>query len=476
MKRFGGFRPKGASLLVLLFIVGISTACSTGNNSGNNAPTTDSTKTSEASTNTAAETKEEEPKIVEIRVWDKPAPDASTKAVSEELFAKFEETHPHIKVIHEDETQTREKFMAAVAGGEQPEVFRPAFPDMQGYVQAGIVADLTDLVNNSPDKANFIDGAFDMATVDGKIYGIPNNMYTTGLYYNKKLFANAGIKNPPATWEEFAETAKAVQAANPGTFGFDILGMDWGDWHFEYYVWQAGGDLTELQPDGTVKLKFTSDATVKALQYYKDLKWTHKIVQSNVLQSYEENNKDFYTGKTAMILGASDGFGAYVGKGMDPNDIGFAPYPVGPAGVGPSQAGGQFWSISPKATPEQKQAAFEYIMFMMSPESQEAILQFRKDNGLGINPLNVLKVVDTSKYIDGLPADFVAGIQKAAEHQQLEYYLKSQLSPYIVKPIQKILLDKNADPLTELKAAEALAQKEVIEKYNKDILSGAKSS
>ncbi|MFC3797960.1 extracellular solute-binding protein [Cohnella sp. GCM10012308] len=470
MKRYRGSKQKGAAMLTMSLAFGMLAAC--GSNNGDDPaaqPTDQSSASAPAATNSTAPSKEAA--IVEIKVWDKPAPDASNKAVTEELQAKFDDAHPNIKVIHEDETQTSEKFLAAVAGGEQPEVFRPSFPKMQEYVQAGIVADITDLVSASPDKDRFIDGAFNMATRDGKIYGVPFTMYSTGVYYNKKLFANAGIASLPTTWDEFAATAKTVQEKNPGTVGFDILGMDWGDWHFEYYVWQAGGDLTELQPDGTVKLAFTSEAAVKALQYYKDLKWTHQVVQSNVLQSYEENNKDFYSGKSAMILGASDAYNAFVSQGMDPNEIGFMPYPVGPAGVGPSQVGGSFWAISPSASPEKRQAAFEYIMFMSSKETIESRLQFNKDNGLGVNPFTVVKDVDPTNYIEGMPTDFLSAIRKAAETQQLEYYLKSSLSPYVVKPIQKILLDKNADPLTELKAAEQLAQKEVIDKYNKDILS-----
>jgi multiple sugar transport system substrate-binding protein len=470
MKRYKGSTHKRAALLTMSLAFGLLTACGSGNG---NDPAAESAATPAGNTpaaeNTAGPSKEAA--IVEITVWDKPAPDAATKAVAEELQAKFDAAYPNIKVTHEDETQTPEKFLAAVAGGEQPDVFRPSFPKMQEYVQAGIVADITDLINASPDKDRFIDGAFNMATRDGKIYGVPLSMYSTGVYYNKKLFETAGITSLPATWDEFAATAKTVQEKNPGTIGFDILGMDWGDWHFEYYVWQAGGDLTELQPDGTVKLNFTSEATVKALQYYKDLKWTHKVVQSNVLQSFEENNKDFYSGKSAMILGASDAYNTFVGQGMDPSVIGFMPYPVGPAGVGPSQVGGSFWAISPSATPEKRQAAFDYIMFMSSKEAFETRLQFNKDNGLGVNPFTVVKDVDTSNYVEGMPADFLSAIRKAAETQQLEYYLKSSLSPYVVKPIQKVLLDQNADPLTELKAAEQLAQKEVIDKYNADILS-----
>lgn len=467
MNRHGG-KKIGVSLLILLLFGSIMAACSSSTDSNENTAAGNQPE----QTNNGTQKEAEQPQTVEITVWDKPAPDSPNKAVREAIQAEFDKAFPHIKVTHEDETQTKEKFMAAVAGGEQPTVFRPSFPDVPVYIQSGIVSDISDLFNNHPDKDQFIEGALSIITKDDKIYGVPNDMYATGLYYNKKLFENAGVTSPPKTWDEFVDTAKKVMEANPGTIGFDILGMDWADWHFEYYVWQAGGDLTERQPDGTVKLTFTSEPSVTALQFYKDLKWTHKVVQSNVLQSYEENSKDFYTGKAAMILGASDMFFGFVANGMDPNDIGFAPYPVGPAGVGPAQTGGSFWAISPTATPEQRQAAFEYIMFMMSKENREKELQFNVDNGLGVNPLTVRKDIDMSKYAVSMPSDVIDGINQAAENVQLEYYLKGQLSPYIVKAIQKVLLDENANPLAELEAAQELAQKEVVNKFNNDVLSG----
>ncbi|SFT04214.1 extracellular solute-binding protein [Paenibacillus sp. BC26] len=414
--------------------------------------------------------------IIEITAWDQPAPDDPGKPFIESRFKLFEELHPNIKVKHVEAFQTnvREKFMTAVAGGEGPDVMEQPFPDMQLYMQKGIAADITDLMNRSPDKSRFIDGAFDLAMKDGRIYGIPSFMYSSGLLYNKSMFKNAGIVSPPKTWDEFAEAAKKVQQHNPDTIGFDILGMDWADWHFEYYVWQAGGDLTELQPNGTVKLMFSSEAAVKALQYYKDLKWTHKVTQKNVVQDYNENLRDFYTGRSAMILGSSDSFGNFLKQGMKAEDIGFTPFPVGPSGRAPSQVGGNFWMLNPKSTPEQQKAAFEYAMFFLSKEHMEAWAQFCLDNGFAINPLSIVKDFDVTKWVKDLPPDYVAAVQATAKDKHLEYYLKSSLSSYLVKPIQRILLDPSADPATELKAAEALAQKEVIDKYNSDILAGSK--
>ncbi|REE91578.1 ABC-type glycerol-3-phosphate transport system substrate-binding protein [Paenibacillus taihuensis] len=419
-------------------------------------------------------TPEETAEPIEIVAWDEPSPDDISKPIVERMFARFEELHPNIKVQHVDANQTsdREKFLTSVAGGEQPDISRAAFPDIMVYMERGMAADITDLVDAFPQKNDFVDGSFDLVNRNGRIFGIPYEIYWTGLFYNKKLFSQAGIEGPPDTWDKFADAAERSMAANPGTTGFDILGMDWADWHFEYYVWQAGGDLTEKLSDGTVKLLFTSEPVKKALQYYKDLKWKRMVVQKNVVQDINENNKDFYTEKTAMILGSSYGFGEFLSKGMPAEDIGFAPFPKGPADVAPSQIGGSYWMFNPHASPEQLKAAVEYAMFFMSKEASDMYASWALEKGIVMHPLSVLKRANSSEYTGGLPDDYVKAVRGAVKDSRPEYFLKAVLSPYLVKAIQQVLLDPQADPLTELKKAQSAAQREVVDKYNADVRGG----
>lgn len=449
------------------------TASACGGATGSDAPASAS-PAAQASASTAEGTaKPVSAQTVEITIWDKPHADDVTKPFIESQFAAFEAKYPNIKVTHVEPTKEkeREQFMTAVAGGKQPDAYRSAYPDMESYVKQGIAADITELWQANPDKGNYLPSSLNAATSNNKVYGVPNEMYVTGLLYNKKLFNEAKIDPAAALkdWNSFGEAAQKLTDPAKGQYGFAILGMDWADWHFEYYVWQAGGDLTEKQADGTAKLTLTSDATVKALQYYKDLKYKYKATQKNVVQSYDDNNKDFYTGHAAAMVGASDSFRSLLPKAMDINDIGFSALPAGPSGQSPAQVGGNYWIVNPKASKEKQQAAFTYASFFTSKEYQEKYLQFLRDNGIFPNLLTVRTDVDITKYVQGLPNDIVTNVQTAAKNTHLEYFLKSRLSPYVVKSIQKVLLDEKADPLTELKDAQELAQKEVIDKYNSEI-------
>lgn len=467
-KRFG-MSKLGAIALVPALSVMVA-ACSSG--------TTNNGGTAAVHSPSAASTESQQPvnePLVEITVWDQVNPDDIEKSLADELHKGFEEMYPNIKVNHElppSGSSDREVFVTAMAGGTGPDAYGVTyFPVIEDWVKQGFALDLTEYWNGFAEKDQYLESAMEGATIDGKVYGVPNFMYTMGLLYNKKLFQEAGLdpNKAPANWDEFAEYAQKLTNVEKNQYGYAILGMDWADWYFEYYVWQAGGDLTTRNEDGTVTLDFTKEPTVQALQYYKDLKWKHKVVQNNILQSFDDNKADFFQERAAMILFGSDGFAQLVHNGIDLNDIGYAPLPVGPAGISPSQTGGQYWIVNPKTSPEKQDAAFKYMTYMTSKETFEKQLAFRNENGVMPNLLSVRNDVNPSEFVDNVPAELVAGVREAAQVTQLEYFLKERLSPYAVKAIQKVLIDENADPLTELKAAEELAQREVADPYNIEI-------
>jgi multiple sugar transport system substrate-binding protein len=461
---------KKAISIGLIAIMSVMAACgSTGDNKP--AESAGGNATAPAKTNPPGETD----KQVTITVWDKSPDDDVFKPVLDEIFAEFDATHPHIKVNHVASppgTSVNEVFMTANAGGEGPDAFHnTSFPDIRDWVKAGVVQDLSSYWNDYADKEQYLPSAMEQATIDGKVYGVPADMYLMGLMYRKDLFREAGLDpdSPPRDWEEFAEVAQKLTNPDKKQYGYALLGMDWADWFFEYYVWQAGGDLTTKNEDGTIALDFTKEPTVTALQYWHDLKWKYKVVQSNVAQNFDDNKQDFFQKRAAMMLGASDWFGDFAANGVSLDDVGFSSLPAGPSGQAPSQVGGRYWIINPKSEKEKQDAAWEYIVYINSKEVRDKLNTFRLDNGIMPNLLSTRKDVNPLEFTSNVPQDLVANVQKAAEVTQLEYALKSRLSPYIVPAIQKVLLNENADIAAELKDAEDKAQREVVGPYNAEI-------
>ncbi|MCC3376542.1 extracellular solute-binding protein [Cohnella sp. REN36] len=468
---YGTIGKRTLAAFVAASLLALASACGGSGGSNDAGPSEGSASSVQPSASADGSTGESGG-TVEITVWDQPTPEDPTKSLKEQLFADFDKANPNIKVTHEampQGTNDREVFVTAMAGGNGPDAYHMAhFPIIGDWVGQGLALDLTPYWEGYADSGQFIDSSMAAARIDGKVYGVPNDMYVTGLFWNKKLFKAAGLdpNKPPSNWDELVSMGKQLTDSAKKQYGITLLGMEWADWWFEYYVWQAGGDLTELQTDGTVKLTFTSEPAVTALQFYKDLKWKHKIVQNNVLQSYQDNMNDIYQGRAAMSNGASGSFGDFAANGLDLNDIGFAPYPVGTSGKGPGQIGGAYWILNPKSSKAKQDAAWKYVTYMVSKETKDRMLQFQSDNGIFPNLLSVRKDVDPSQFTQNVPQDLVEGVNKAASDTHLEYYLKERLTPYVVKAVQKALTDQNADPATLLQAAQDAAQKEVVDAYN----------
>jgi multiple sugar transport system substrate-binding protein len=84
-----------------------------------------------------------------------------------------------------------------------PDTITLAYPVVQGTVQKTVVPELrtTNSLTLKQLKDNFVDVvSHDVILSDGKIYGLPLSIDTLALYYNKDLFNNAGISQPPAYW------------------------------------------------------------------------------------------------------------------------------------------------------------------------------------------------------------------------------------------------------------------------------------
>ena len=128
----------------------------------------------------------------------------------------FMEKNPDISVTVEtipwDDYWT--KLQAAAQGGDMPDIVVMHPDEVENYASGGMLMDLTDVLDGeTANRSSFPDYVIEDFTVDGKNYGIPKDIGTMGLFYNKDLFDAAGIAYPTSdwTWDDLMAAAEQLR-------------------------------------------------------------------------------------------------------------------------------------------------------------------------------------------------------------------------------------------------------------------------
>ncbi|WP_416904668.1 extracellular solute-binding protein [Micromonospora echinospora] len=143
------------------------------------------------------------------------------------------------------------KLTTATQAGSPPDLFQSwGGGVLKQQVDAGLVRDLTDDVR--PWIDTLLPAAVQPFTVDGKIYGVPFDVGMVGFWYNKDLFASAGVTAAPTTWAGLLDAVRKLKAA--GTVPIALAGKEkWpGHYYWAYLAMRIGGlgALQQAAKDG----------------------------------------------------------------------------------------------------------------------------------------------------------------------------------------------------------------------------------
>ena len=423
----------------------------------NNAAGDAVTSGTEATSQTATD---KEP--VELTIWTSSRNQDDWAVAMEEQFLT---EHPWItlnKVVKEGDPGN--EFYQGVASGTAPDLVRCSFTMMDSYIASGILEPLNTYTESWDEWGNFTQEYVDMFTKDGSVYGIPATVSPMLFAYNKALFAEAGLTEPPKTWDEAVEMAKKLNDPDNQVSGYATLASEWTEWFFQYYVWQAGGDLTKENEDGTAELTFTDPAVMEAAKYYQKLK-SEGVLQSDLTLKFEDLTTNFALGKIGMMPFASDWVADAVSKGMDPDDLGLCLPPAGPSGESTTAIAGDCYVINAKTDQAKKDAAWEYVSFYTSKEYLSSYFENLATKGAPspvIIPRDDMTVTDFYEF----PAEYKDVLESAKIIGRLEFYGKADFGTYVDRAVQKILTDPNADPETEFAAAQKLCEEEALPAFN----------
>lgn len=417
---------------------------------------------------------------VTIEVGDYPSADQdAARATFEKRVAAFEEANPDITIKPVETVWDAQTFQANVAGDTLPDVLKVPFTEIQSLISRGQVADLTDALND----ADFLDTINPQTAkvaqdAGGRQFGVPVNPYAIGLFYNRDLFTQAGLDpdNPPTTWDQVAEAAKAI-TEKTGKAGYaQMTTENNGGWMLTAQIYSMGGSIEDAE--GT-EATFNDDATKQSLEYLQQMRWDDNSMGSNFLYNMTDIAKDFAAGSIGMFMSVpSASYGHAVSNyGMDRESIGLAPVPTGPGSDGQVLAGGSVEIVGPKATDAEKAAAVKWINFVdLQQYSDEEIAttnaeaQAADGGNVGIPRISPVDPELYDQYMEwiaddiNVPQDYVASYnENLAEVELKTEPVTSAQEVYALLDtvVQSVLTDKDADIDSLLDTAADAAQTKI---------------
>ncbi|MEU1722197.1 extracellular solute-binding protein [Nonomuraea sp. NPDC005692] len=278
----------------------------------------------------------------------------------------FEAAHPNvtIKATVLENDAYKAKLTTITQSGKAPDVFVTwGGGVLKQQIDAGLVKDVSGDVASV--LGTFTPAALSAYQFDGRTYGLPTDIGLVGFWYNKKLFAKAGISAPPATWAEFLDDVKKLKAS--GATPIALAGKEkWpGHYYWAYLAMRIAG-LPALTQAG-VDHDFTKPDFVAAGQQVKALADLQPFQKGFLGAGYGTPDGQAATvsnGKAAMeLMGQwAPAVQKDAGKGLG-DDLGFFPFPAvegGKGSIGDAFGGGNGLSVGADAPQE----AVEFVKFM----------------------------------------------------------------------------------------------------------------
>jgi raffinose/stachyose/melibiose transport system substrate-binding protein len=300
-------------------------------------------------------------------------------AIWNEAARAFEAKHPGVKVEPQylENEAYKAKLTTLLQSRDKPAMFYSwAGGVLKAQVEAGVIEDLTNRTKGYIETLT--PSAVAAFTLDGKIYGVPQAITEVGFFYNKELFAKAGVDaSKIKTWDDLLGAVKALKGA--GITPITVGGAD--KWPVSFYwsylsLRQGGKPAFEAAMKGEAG-GFAGEDFVKAGELFKQLVDLQPFQNGFLGSKHLPAIGQFADGKAAMTLAISVIYNqqrsiAADKKGLSDEQIGWFQFPIVPGGKGaPTDTlGGVVGWVVSKGAPKE---TVDFIKAFVSPEVQSRL-------------------------------------------------------------------------------------------------------
>ncbi|MDI2028069.1 sugar ABC transporter substrate-binding protein [Saccharopolyspora sp. TS4A08] len=224
-------------------------------------------------------------------------------------------------------------------------------------------------------RERFLDSSMSSTGMAGQVpTSLPLYGLSYGVFYNKKLFAEAGVA-PPRDWDEFVAAAKKLTDPARNRWGLTIAGASYTEnshFAFMFARWQGVDLITRHGPD------FDSPGAVSAVQRYLDLMSTQKVVSPGDAEEGTTSSaaEDFTDGNAAMLIAQNSVIPTLEDNGMSGDAYGVvrlpAPDPLPPGGT-PALSHVAGSNVAVFADSPKREQALELVRFLTSKDTQASL-------------------------------------------------------------------------------------------------------
>jgi len=208
-------------------------------------------------------------KTTELTFWHHEAP-AHRVAAFQQVIDLFEEKNPDVKVTQEIVMwgDAWVKTLAAIEAGNPPD-FQFSIPDfLQTVYRTNSIIPLTEIAEELNKKYHFYSSQITPYYYKGEYWGIPVWSMVMLLTYRPSYLENAGLREPPKTWDELLDYAKKL-TKKPDIYGIGLGGARNLMVDEQAYIFMTNVGAKFFDEKG--KVIFNNPRTIKALKMYKDL-------------------------------------------------------------------------------------------------------------------------------------------------------------------------------------------------------------
>ncbi|MEA3338680.1 MAG: ABC transporter substrate-binding protein [Chloroflexota bacterium] len=393
--------------------------------------------------------------VIALEFWY--ALSGSTGEAVEELVEQFNGSHPNIQV-----TATYQGSYGQIIGKVWNAIFAeqtlPHVAHLGGAPlvgETGAIVPITDFTDgsNGIDRSQVYDAFWDYNSAGGQTWSMPFNNSMPVLYYNRDLFAAAGLDpdSPPTTWDEVIEYGQVLTQDTDGNGEIDQWGFNTRDdthWYLSTMFLENGVQIINAEQ---TEVLYNSPEAVEMLQLWGDMVNVHQIMPPG---QHEEAKGDFLAGKLGMLLRSCAGIPSTAAEVTF--DLGVATIPTIEGRDPVEPIGGGSLVIFRKDDAAILDAAWEFVKFMTSPEgslhlsTHSGYLPIYKDvlewpqmqTYLDEHPLQRV-VIESLQYSYAIPIFPALGTSDRTLRRAVEAVELEASTPQDALDEAKVVVDKN---------------------------------